>query len=170
MFSFISFRRIAQSAFAILVMLCLSSALFTSCKDDPEEESGYELDSRLIGTWSFTGEYGADGYIIKTTTLSYFDEFGLDYDGTIEYVSNFSNTAGVIIIKYTSVGDWLDPTNIGKYIGVYYKNLNPNISVQMGTAYIEGGAEEATLDAAKTAFTVGKEGTYMSYYGTYLKQ
>jgi hypothetical protein len=40
----------------------------------------------------------------------------------------------------------------------------------MGGAYAEGGAEKDTLDAAKAAFTVGNEGTYMTYYGTYLKQ
>jgi hypothetical protein len=40
----------------------------------------------------------------------------------------------------------------------------------MGVAYAAGGAEKDTLDAAKMAFTMGNEGTHMSFYGTYSKQ
>jgi hypothetical protein len=41
----------------------------------------------------------------------------------------------------------------------------------MAGAYAEGGAEEASLDAAKKAFTMGKRGDYVSVWGgPYLKK
>jgi hypothetical protein len=69
---------------------------------------------------------------------------------------------------YLPIGDPL-PLK-GNFIGIYYKDLKPGVSVQMGTAYVDGGAETTTLDAAKARFTMGNEGTYITWYGTYLKQ
>jgi hypothetical protein len=190
MFSFISSKRVlARGAFTAL--LCLTVCLFLAC---PTESSGSrgkgnnnsvddnKLNENLIETW--LSEY-FDGYTITASKLSYDDGFGGggSYAGTIRYVSNFTSTAGVIIIEYDagrkpvyydSYENYGDPAHIvplkGNFIGIYYKNLNPGVSVQIGGAYIDGGAEKATLDAAKTEFTLGKEGTYISYYGTYLIQ
>jgi hypothetical protein len=174
-----------RNTLALFVVLFLFTALlFTGCQTEPEEP-GYELDSRLIGTWMDTGEWAGDSYTITDTRLSY--GYGADiisYAGTIKYVSNFTSTAGVIIIEYDSdhkpvyydsFENYGDPDHVvplkGNFIGVYYKNLNPGVSVQMGGAYADGGAEEATLDGAIAAFTMGNEGTYISFgYGTYQKQ
>jgi hypothetical protein len=179
MFSFSFIRRnmrrgaFARNAFALFVVFCLSAALFTGCKSgsDPYYDN-HKLKTALIGTWEDEGEWGTDGYVIKAKELSYFDSFGYDYKGTIEYVSNFSDYAGVIIIKYTEVGSELANNLIGKYIGVYYKDLKSNDSVGMGTAMnsdYTNPAKNTMYDAAIT-FTVENEGTYMTYYGTYPKK
>jgi hypothetical protein len=178
-----SLSRIAHSAFALFVMFCLSAALFTSCSTGGDSDLGDELDTNLIGTW--TSEY-SDGYTITEDHLSYgYGAEYIEYAGTIKYVSNFTSTAGVIIIEYDAnhkpiyyagydpdtyepIGDPL-PLK-GNFVGVYYKSLKPGESVQMGTAYGDGGAEVASLNAAIAAFTMGNEGTYMTYYGTYTKQ
>jgi hypothetical protein len=192
MFSFNSIRpgslrrHLAHSVFALFTVFCLSTALlFTGCSTDPDDGfvDDHNLNPNLIETWE--SEY-SDGYTITETHLSYgYGANFIDYAGTIRYVSNFTSTAGVIIIEYDAehkptyyagydpetyepIGDPL--TLKGNFIGIYYKDFKPGVSVQIGVAYAEGGAEEATLDEAKTAFTVGNEGTYMTYYGTYLKQ
>ena len=175
--------KMAQSVFALFIVSFLFTALlFTGCKQEPDENSKIELDNKLIETW--TSSY-SDGYTITSTRLTYYS-YGdtISYAGTIRYATAFSSTAGVIIFEYDNdhkptyyasydpetyapIGDPL-PLK-GNFIGVYYKELKPGVSVQMGTAYAEGGAEEPTLNAAKKAFTVHKEGNYMSLYGTYSK-
>jgi hypothetical protein len=186
-----SFRRHpARNVFAFVALCFLFTALlFTGCQDGggggrtpSTTGDGNQLDENLIGTW--TSDY-YDGYIITATHLTYTDWQGeISYAGTIRYAADFSDDAGVIIFEYdadhkpTYYAEW-DPETYepigdplplkGNFAGVYYKDLNPGVSVQMGTAYAEGGAEEPTLDAAKKAFALDKEGDYMSYYGTYLK-
>ena len=173
----------AKRASYIAVLMLLACFLFWGCGDaEPFVDDG-ELNSRLIGTW--TSEY-TDGYIITANDISY--DFGggyIGYAGTIEYVSNFSKTAGVIIIKYKAGQEQTYPIydedwNItgynerpGDYVGIYYENFKPGISVDMGTAInlIDyTGAEEKTLDEAKAAFTAGKRGDYIGLMGVYLKQ
>jgi hypothetical protein len=179
-----SLRRIwARGVFAFALVFCLSTALlFTGCDMDggggsiaPVED---KLDANLIGTWSSLYD---DEYVITANKITYDDGYGGGSAGTIQYVSNFTNSAGVIIIKYDdgkkpSYWDYDDDWNPtielplkGDFIGIYYKDLKPGASVSMGGAYIYGGAEEATLDAAKKAFTAGNEGKYMTYYGEYSK-
>jgi len=180
-------RRLARNVFAFAALSFLFTALlFTGCKEDgvtpPPLPDSFELDENLIGTW--TSVY-ADGYIITATRLSYgYGADSIEYAGTIRYAEAFSSDAGVIIFQYDAnhkptyyaefdpdtyepIGDPL-PLK-GNYIGVYYKDLIPGVSVQMGTAYVDGGAEEKSLTAAKKVFTVHKEGDYMTYYGTYFK-
>jgi hypothetical protein len=188
MFYFSSARRLLRhSAFSLLAVFCLSTALlFTGCSSDDDDDDfidDHKLNQNLIGKWMDAG--AGDSYTITTAELSYNSGFGGDYAGTIKYVSNFTSTAGVIIIEYDAdhkpkyyagydpdtyepIGDPL-PLK-GNFIGIYYKDFKPGVSVQMGVAYTDGGAEKATLDAAKAVFIVGNEGTYMTYYGTYLKQ
>jgi hypothetical protein len=186
MFSFISFRRIARIVFTLLVMLCLSSALFIGCKDEPEnkeepknpEDPGYQLDSRLIGTWE--DQWGgnadnADGYIITATRVDYFfngyGSEGVQYGGTIEYVTTVSN-AGIIIIKYDN--NAYNATLVGKFNAIYYEDLKAGVSVGMSTATnLSDWSDPATstLDEAKTTFTIGNTGNYIGMFGgPYLKK
>ena len=179
-------RFFAQSAFALIALSAL--LVFSGCDDKPPPPDPFVddhiLNSNLIGTWMT--DY--DNYVINDTKLTYDDGFGDGYAGNIVYVSNFnsSKNAGVIIIEYDadkkptyydSFENWGESDHIvplnGDFIGIYYKTLKPGVSVQMGQAYATdriGGSEEATLEVAKAAFTRGKEGTYMTYYGTYTKQ
>ena len=176
-------RTIAHSVFALIFVFFLSAALlFTGCTIEANDENGYELDRNLIGTW--LSEY-TDGYIITANDIAY--DFGggsIGYAGTIEYVSNFSSTAGVIIIKYKTGQEQTYPIfdenwNItgyherpGDYVGIYYENAKPGISVEMGTAINltnNTGAETKTLDEAKATFTSGRRGDYIGSMGIYLK-
>jgi len=175
-------RLSARSLFARFVVSCLFIALlFSGCKQELDDPNlGYDLDSRLIGTWT---AIQGDSYTITATHLSY--GYGADfisYAGTIRAVTTFSGTAGVIIIEYDNNHkasypkydeNW-NPTGeyhqlTGNFIGVYYQDFQPEGSIKIGGAYIDGGAEEPTLDAAKKAFTLDKEGDYMGFYGTYQK-
>jgi len=179
-------RQAAQSVFALFVVSCLFTVLlFTGCKHEPDDDiyiDDHIINEDLFGTW--TDSQAFDGYTITETTLTYTDWQGTAaYVGTIRYVANFNSakTAGVIIIEYEEGkeasypiydGNWNPTGNFhqlkGNFIGIYYKNLKPGVSVQMAGAYVDGGAEEPDLWAAIKAFTVGNEGTYIAYYGTYL--
>jgi len=184
MFLFHSLRqKMSRSVFALCVLACLSAALlFAGCKTEPDEDFSFELDENLIGTWRSTYD---DAYSITATHLSY--GYGADtisYAGTIRHATAFSSTAGVIIFEYDAdhkpaYYEGYDPVTYepigdplplkGNFIAVYYQELTPGVSVKIGTAYAEGGAEEPALSAAIQAFTVHKIGDYMGYYGTYLR-
>ena len=166
--------------------------LLTGCQEDNGFTDDNILNEKLIGTWAAAA---LDIYAITENHLTYTDWQGeISYAGAIVHVSNFnsSKSIGVIIIEYDSEhkptyysdehwGDFSNPESMcmepdcehilplkGNFIGIYYKTLKPGISVQMGGAYEHGGAEEETLDDAINSFTVGNEGSYMSWYGTYL--
>jgi len=177
-------RLMAQSAVALFALF-----VFSGCPNETEPDAfvdDHVINPSLVETWKDIGPYGGDIYTINGTTLVY--EASIDnsmsYSGTIRYVSNFSSSksAGVIIIEYedghkptykkydeswNEIGTY---TLKGDFIGIYYKELKPGVSVQMGQAYGTGGVEEDTLAKAKEVFTVGNEGKYMTYYGTYTKQ
>jgi hypothetical protein len=171
--------RFAKCVRYLCAIFFIAGFLVVGCKQEPDEDPKIELDSNLIGTWTSTY---SDKYIITDTHLTYDDGYGGGYAGTIRYAAAFSGTAGVIIFEYDadkkptyydSFDNYGDPDHIvplkGNFIGVYYKGLQSGVSVQIGIAYAEGGAEEPTLDAAKNAFTMGKEGDYIGSYGTYTK-
>jgi hypothetical protein len=171
-------RHRTRGVFALAVMFCLSALLFTGCNDNSFVDD-HKLNSNLIGTWTST--YG-DNNTITADRFTYDDGYGGMYAGTIRYVSNFSDNAGVIIIEYDAdkkptyyetTEDYGDPNKTvplkGNFIGIYYKDFKPGVSVSMAQAYINHGAEQPTLDAAVSAFNVDTVGTYVSYWGAYTK-
>jgi hypothetical protein len=132
------------------------------------------LPSLLQGEWAYiptTSGAPSDGYIIAadgaieyvylgTTGVS----MGMDFKGTIEFVSNYSSDSGLIIIKYT-----VKPTYPGyndkDYFAIYYRNLKAN-SVQLANtttfpAYI--CSDTATLEEAKAKFTRMTVGNYVNW-------
>jgi hypothetical protein len=131
--------------------------------------------STLYDTW--TSQYG-EGYTISRTALSYDSGFGEEYNyagNNITVVSfNNTNTAGVIIFRYTKTTSSTNPNpEVGKYTAVYYRNLTTS-SVDMATANlgVAGNYETPTansLSAAKLQFTADKAGDYVSMYGSYTK-
>jgi hypothetical protein len=175
-----AYTRFARNVFALVVLFCLSTGLlFIGCKtDDGDFIDDHKLNTKLIETWTST--YG-DSYNITSTKLTYDDGYGGGSAGTIKYVSNFSDVAGVIIIEYDEDHkpsyweydeNWQPVKELplkGDFIGIYYKDLKSGVSVSMAGAYIDGGAEEKTLDAAIKAFTMGNEGKYIATYGIYSK-
>ncbi|MCL2271098.1 MAG: hypothetical protein FWC24_07145 [Treponema sp.] len=178
-------RRITHGVFTLIFVSFLSLALlFTGCDTEADDASAddHKLNQNLIGTW--TSEF-SDSYIITENEISYDMGFGFGgYAGTIEYVSNFSNTAGVIIIKYKAGQEQTYPIydenwNItgyherpGDYVGIYYEDFKPGVSVQVGTSINitdYTGAETQTLNEAKSRFTKGKKGNYIGTMGIYSK-
>lgn len=177
-------RRVLPRRVITLAALCclLAAFLCTGCQMEGDNfADSNTLDSALIGTWKSTY---ADSYTVSDRTVTYYYDNGesIGYAGTIEYVSSFSDSAGVIIIKYNAANKptYYDPAHYGDpaytlplkgdFVAIYYKELKPDVSVQMGVAYAPGGAEQVTLAEAKEVFTAGNEGTYMASYGVYEKQ
>ena len=148
--------------FALCLVFIAAALLFTGCKMDDGFVDDGKLNSNLIGTWLDIQEWGIDGYTITSNRLTYISEW-FPVAGTVRHVKNFSNSSGVIIIEYDP--EYHNPA--GNFIGIYFQNIHQGVSVQMGTAWTEEGAEEPTLAAAIAVFTVGNESTYISYYGTY---
>ena len=167
----------------ICALIFAAVFLFAACEMKETDYSDTNvLKSALIGTWQ-----SSDKYIITKNEIAYYGWTGsLDYAGAIVHVSNFSKTAGVIIIKYDpdnrqkyysdvhweDMDHYLEPCDDpehllplkGDYLGIYFKDLVSGVSVEIGGAYASGGAEKATLSTAKKAFTSGNEGEYMGAY------
>jgi hypothetical protein len=160
MFSFYSNRRVLRrGVFALLVVFCLSAALFTSCENGTTEETGFIP----VGVWS--SEW--DGYIITNTSVKYGD-----LEGSIEKAVDFSNDAGVLIIKITaSDGNF----TVGKYTGVYYSAYTPT-GIKLANVWLsddEGNwhiLEADSLSAAESIFNKNNVSTHVSLWGDYSKE
>jgi hypothetical protein len=154
-------RKALSLCFVMAIALCCT--LFLSCEQEADDEyfDGHKIGG-LFGTW--TDQIAGDTYIITEDTLSYDSGYDPVVVGTIRYVSNFSDTSGVIIIKYTEagkpqyynydenwevIGDPYDPP--GMFQAVYYTDLGA-ASLKMSSAYKAGGPEAVSFDAAITTF------------------
>jgi len=169
---------VKRVAFAFLVPFLLAGLSFISCSNPTG--SDVTVPATLVGTWSSSG--GGDEYTIKGTNLSYNSGYGEDYDfsGTIKFIKQFTDTSGVIIIQYDKGHEqkyFGIPSTNGKFCGIYYDSLEPGVSVEMAAAYWSGGAEQPTINAAKTAYTEemgvashAVDITYVYDYGTYVWQ
>jgi len=152
-------------AFAFAVMFCLSTAiLFTGCKTDPESE-----DTGFIPAGEWASSY--DSYAITETGVEYDDGYGT-LKGAIEKAVDFSNNAGVLIIKITaSSGDF----TVGKYTGVYYSAYT-STSIKLANVWVQGSdgsyqpLEADSLSAAMSIFSVDNVGNHVSYWGVYTKE
>ena len=159
------------------LVFMFAALLFTGCSTDGDGGGGGPgLNSMLIGTW--LSEHG-DSYTLTSDRIIYAFGNDINYAGTIRHVDNFTDSHGLIIIEYDSDhrpiyyadGYWGDADHIlplkGNFIGIYFQNFIPGDRVNMGGAFMAGGAEEPTLAAAIAAFIIGMESTYISAYGTY---
>ena len=187
MFLFSSFQS-GNSNHRKLMRICMllfifTALLFTGCPMGGvvgNNGQDAELNPQLIGRWVSTW---GDGYIVEANTIINISSDGTTRPiGTIRHINNFTASAGVIIVEYHpdwrpryysgGLEGWGNPENLlplrGTFNGIYFRNLVPGVSVQMGGAFIEGGAERATLAEAIAAFTLGNEGRYMALYGTFL--
>jgi hypothetical protein len=175
-------NRKALRAWFLAVLVGGGGALLASCNPDPGFVDDHNLNSMLINTW----DSDSSSYEITATHVSYLDSDGeISFAGNIKYVSNFSETAGVIIIEYDAAykptyydewtenppgsGTWVPGDELplqGDFIGVYFKELTAG-SARIASAYVAGGAEESTLADAKAAFTADSEPSYIYSYGSY---
>jgi hypothetical protein len=141
-----------------VLFLVAGAAFFAGCGGDDTKDTG-----KLIGEWKL-GD--AVSYKITGTTVEYVG----NYKATIENSPDFDAATGVLIIKFTEytkfdysnypdVTTASDPTMVGKYSGLYWKDLDSD-SVYLadawkteGTSVIHAIESEKTL--ALTTFAVG---------------
>jgi hypothetical protein len=144
-----------KNALSFCAVLCLvmGALSFTGCPVSGGGGSGGgdddKLNDGLIGTW----DSGYDGYEISSTAIIYrstYDNAG--FTGSIQYIYNFSETAGVIIVKYTAY-DLGFGASVGQFQGVYFGDLTPT-TVKLGSAYEADYSvvEVDTLAEAKEKF------------------
>jgi hypothetical protein len=170
--------------------------------EDEPSKSVPGLNSDLIGTWEFLGPYGSDRYVITDTTLTYYSApsdvasgFVKRWAGEMVYANGFTETAGIIIIKYANgskqiwpdsnswheepegsgnwVADPLDPQPTGDFYGIYYNNLAGGtvgstvyFSNTSDQANSYGPTETVTLEQAKERFTLGNMNNYIDLEGS----
>jgi len=121
-----------------------------------------------VGVW--VSDY--DSYTITSTHVDYvFDmsEWGLPNDvlkGSIERAVNFSDNAGVLIIKITEASY----NTVDKYTGIYYRNYSSS-TINLSTAIDADFSpiEADTLFDALFLFNAGNAGTHVSMWGVYTK-
>ena len=144
-------KKITRSLFALLVMSCLSAALFLAgCTMDPDKPKN------LVGEW--TTDF--DSYTITDTRLEYFmDNSAWELPNTvlkgdIVLAVDFSSTSGVLIIRITEA---TTGNTVGKYTGVYYRDYTGSsirLATAIGPAPDFSPMEADSLEAARTLFTV----------------
>lgn len=173
-----SLRRLfTRSVFTLTVLLCLSAGLlFTGCQIEPEEDIRENTHFRPVGVW-----VAFDKYTITETTVNYFcpestygDETypSTELIGDIVAAVDFSDNAGVLIIKITSASTG---NNSGKYTGVYYNNYtnsDTGTPIQMATAIDKNylPVETDTMKEAASLFIAGNTGSHVSMWGDYTKE
>ncbi|GHU93584.1 hypothetical protein FACS189479_05170 [Spirochaetia bacterium] len=146
--------RNAFSLFAVFALV-MGALSFVGCNDDSGFVDDHKLNSGLIDDWKYTFAEGYDQYMIDATKLVYTFNYGgvtTSFTGSIEYIYNFSETAGVIIVQYTAYNLGYGAT-VGQYQGVYFRDLTA-LTVKLGSAYASDYSvvEVADLAAAKEKF------------------
>jgi hypothetical protein len=151
----------------VLVLGLIMGALsLTGCNlNDDGDDTGDGLISGLKGTWKGAFDWGEDIYTITANTLAESGSGAMAvFNSNIEYVYNFSNTAGAIIVKYTDGTDFSGNSLIGKYSAIYFKELTA-ATVILGNAYDAASmgatpVEVDSLDAAKEKFKPANMSSY----------
>ena len=157
-----------------LLTLCaifFVSFSFISCQQEEDPEYVYEYvivtpytDSADYGTLnsnSWESTYG-DAYAFNNASVTYSDNWGFNWTGTVAGI--YGN---YIYFKYETVGTALDPSLVGKYNAINFKNLTSS-SVSMGTASNYTNKRKActdTLEEAVKEFTIANG--YWSSWGDY---
>jgi catechol 2,3-dioxygenase-like lactoylglutathione lyase family enzyme len=149
-------------------MLCLAAALvFTGCQMEGERENTGFIP---VGEWS--SEF--DRYTITTETIDYFME-GSEWEGiifpdtilkgSIERAIDFSDSAGVLVIKITEA----TYNTHGKYTGVYYRDYSGSaikLATAIGPEPDFAPLETDTLTEALSLFNAGNSETHVTFWGS----
>ena len=153
---------------SLVILVLAASFLLFSCS-----EPG---DSEFYGMWLDGKWYTQyDGYIIKMDelTLEYDDGgYGFDWKGDIGGVVlfNTNGTAGVILIEFTKKPVDFDTQAepAGDFSAVYFRNMTATGMELANVAEIDGGntitSTANTLTAAKSKYTAGAVGNFVSFW------
>ena len=176
-------RRLSPKAFPALFLPLLLPFLLLACPE-PEDPSGpwtaspEWIKANLHGTWSFTGEYGTDRWIIaaadlNSQKLSYDMDADIFFEGIIREVRIFGGNSGVIFIKYTKKPTDYGAANPveGDYVGIFFRSLSAasgQFAQPVNGDYTTPA--QPTLDAALDAFTADTMADYVSEWSTYVRQ
>ncbi|MCL2805010.1 MAG: hypothetical protein FWD26_03625 [Treponema sp.] len=166
-------QRLCVSAKVSLQILLLAAiVLLAGC-----ENGGEDGDFVLEGVWIGTGDY----YIITAGSVFHIMEGG-EWDGfpfpdmvligDIKEIIEFSDNAGVLIIKITYAAPDFTDYNVGKYTGIYYRDGSYS-SIRMGNAYLLEDPyfpiEKDSIEDARLSFTAGNAQTHIGVWGLYTK-
>ena len=161
-----------------LLTLCaifFVSFSFISCQQETETEyvSDYVYEYVIVNPYTDSADYGTlnsnswvsnygDAYTFNNASVTYSDNWGFNWTGTVAGI--YGN---YIYFKYETVGTALDPSLVGKYNAINFKNLTSS-SVSMGTASNYTNKRKActdTLEEAVKEFTIANG--YWSSWGDY---
>jgi hypothetical protein len=137
--------------------LVAGALLLAGCPlEEDDFDDDLQLNQKLIGSWTASGDGWSDTYIIKAGSppkISHPSGDGgyMDYtDASIKHVYNFSDAAGCLIIERPD----------GKFSAVYFKDLTAN-NVLLGNAYdtnkVYDGNNPNGQDPATTTLEAAKE-------------
>jgi hypothetical protein len=177
------FQRVWSPVFVLF--LVFGALAFMGCPtEEDDSDGGLGLDSRLKGTWEFEDAgYGGERYIIDDASLTHGSLSGTGantvftkiYAGTIVHAERYTNTAGVIIIEYTTGNkqvwysydeNWnktpITPQPSGNFYGIYYSSLKTRSDGRLEVKFSNtsdqannyGPTEAGTLKDAIEKFTV----------------
>jgi hypothetical protein len=162
-----SVKKIILAGFFFSVLL----AALVSCDQAGTDDTNKEgiLPVSIIGEW--VSDYGETYKIVVNASEENFFQYITDYaplcyTGTIRFVSNYSNSSGVIIIEYTEKGKpSYDNYNGNLFFAVYYQNLK-SASVQLANTWDfknNCSPDTAGLSEAIEKFTKGNMGKYVDW-------
>ena len=138
-------------------MMFVAVLALTGCKQNADPSP-----KKIEGTWVST--YGEKYVISGSEVKNYYTdsatkEFKLTYTGNSVEIKELTDTTGYIYMKYTrsANADWTyseTAPDVGKWYALYYFELADKSVKISGAAKTGGKTSCATLDEAKTEFTV----------------
>jgi hypothetical protein len=169
------------------LLIILFTLYLAACGGGATDTEVYYADAvwtNFEGQWTFSGDYGTDGYTIGKT-IAYndggdYEEYDSDFTANIVHCYKFvvfnaetttdgvntsiKDGSGVFIVNLTT------GQSVGKYTAVYFRNFHENPkSVEMATAYLADNPFPYcfdTLDKAREGFaSLSAMNKYVSMWG-----
>jgi hypothetical protein len=173
-------RLLAYFFFAFAAVILFSGCdLYGTVGIDDVNKKG-ALPEALLGNWAFIPSgspvpaelytiagNGVTGYTVKYGYGGGSSPF--DYEGTVEFVSNYSSDSGLIIIKYddTTTKPYFPEYNGKDYFAIYYRRLHSTWVQLANAAALPVPAVTSpdvdTLDEAVEKFTRMRTGLYIDW-------
>ena len=162
----------AAAATLLFLLFITGCDLYGEAGEDDINVSG-TLPETLVGEWIFpVVEFPSERYLIDAGAVQYgyggssegATESVYDYKGNIRFVSNYSDTSGVIIVEYTDRPSY-SKYNGNSFFAIYYQNLKSE-TVQLANAINLSdlsAPDTETLEEAVEKFTLFKMGKFVNW-------